>query len=136
MWEIKVYNHTKQQTKLQFRMVLRHYIHFKFKTSNLHLLRFVLHNKYNNIHYLLVFLHQIRRKPENQKTEEHILLTSYDFFSTCLALCTQLTPRTASVVPPEDRLLMPETYRGLRHNKVIVKVKVNKISKSKRLFPA
>jgi hypothetical protein len=38
--------------------------------------------------------------------------------------CTQLTPKTASVVPPEDGRLMPETCRGSRHNKVIVKVKV------------
>jgi hypothetical protein len=35
----------------------------------------------------------------------------------------QLTPKTASVVPPEDGSLTPEKYRGLRHNKVIVKVK-------------
>jgi predicted GNAT superfamily acetyltransferase len=38
--------------------------------------------------------------------------------------CTQLTPKTASVVPPEYGRLTPETCRGLRHNKVIVKVKV------------
>jgi hypothetical protein len=38
--------------------------------------------------------------------------------------CTQLTLKTASVVPPEDESLTPETCRGLRHNKVIVKVKV------------
>jgi hypothetical protein len=38
--------------------------------------------------------------------------------------CTQLTPKTARVVPPEDGHLMPETCRGSRHNKVIVKVKV------------
>jgi hypothetical protein len=38
--------------------------------------------------------------------------------------CTQLTPKTASVVPPEDGRLTPETCGGLRHNKVIVKVKV------------
>jgi hypothetical protein len=38
--------------------------------------------------------------------------------------CTQLTPKTASVVPPEDGRLTPETCRGLRHNKVILKVKV------------
>jgi hypothetical protein len=37
---------------------------------------------------------------------------------------TQLTPKTASVVPPEDGRLTPETCRGLRHNKVIAKVKV------------
>jgi hypothetical protein len=34
------------------------------------------------------------------------------------------TKKTASVVPPEDGRLMPETCRGLRHNKVFVKVKV------------
>jgi hypothetical protein len=33
-------------------------------------------------------------------------------------------PKTASVVPPEYGRLLPETCRGLRHNKVIVKVKV------------
>jgi hypothetical protein len=38
--------------------------------------------------------------------------------------CTQLTPKAASVVPPEDRRLTLETCRGLRHNKVFVKVKV------------
>jgi hypothetical protein len=32
--------------------------------------------------------------------------------------------KTASVVPPEDGRLTPETCRGSRHNKVIVKVKV------------
>jgi hypothetical protein len=37
--------------------------------------------------------------------------------------CTQLTPKTASVVLKDGRLT-PETCRGLRHNKVIVKVKV------------
>jgi hypothetical protein len=41
--------------------------------------------------------------------------------------CTQLTPKTASLVPPEDGRLMPETFRGLRHNKVIVKVKVYEV---------
>jgi hypothetical protein len=38
--------------------------------------------------------------------------------------CMQLTPKTASVVPPEYGRLKPETCRGLRHNKVIVQVKV------------
>jgi hypothetical protein len=38
--------------------------------------------------------------------------------------CTQLTPKTASVAPPEDGRLTPETRRGSRHNKAIVKVKV------------
>jgi hypothetical protein len=38
--------------------------------------------------------------------------------------CTQLRPKTASVVPPEDGCLTPETCRGSRHNKVIVKLKV------------
>jgi hypothetical protein len=32
--------------------------------------------------------------------------------------------KTASLVPPEDGPLTPETCRELRHNKVIVKVKV------------
>jgi hypothetical protein len=36
--------------------------------------------------------------------------------------CTQLTPKVASVVPPEDGRVTPETCRGLRHNKVFVKV--------------
>jgi hypothetical protein len=35
-----------------------------------------------------------------------------------------ITPKTASVVPPEDGRLTPETCRWSRHNKVIVKVKV------------
>jgi hypothetical protein len=34
------------------------------------------------------------------------------------------TPKIASVVPPEDGRLTPETLTGLRHNKVIVKIKV------------
>jgi hypothetical protein len=38
--------------------------------------------------------------------------------------CTQLTPKTASVVPPKDGRLKPETCRGLRQNKVFVIVKV------------
>jgi hypothetical protein len=38
--------------------------------------------------------------------------------------CTQLSPKTASVVPPEDGRLTPDTRRGLRHYKVIVIVKV------------
>jgi hypothetical protein len=38
--------------------------------------------------------------------------------------CTQLTQKTASVVHPEDGRLTPETCGGLRHNKVILKVKV------------
>jgi hypothetical protein len=41
-----------------------------------------------------------------------------------ILLCTQLTPKTASVVSPEDGRLTAKTCRGLRHNKVIVKVKV------------
>ena len=36
----------------------------------------------------------------------------------------QLKPKTASVVPPEDGRLAPETCRELRRNKVIVKVEV------------
>jgi hypothetical protein len=39
----------------------------------------------------------------------------------------QLTPKTASVVHPEDGRLTPETCRGLRHNKVLVKVKVYEV---------
>jgi hypothetical protein len=36
----------------------------------------------------------------------------------------KITPKSASVVPPEDGRLTPETCRGSRHNKVIVKVNV------------
>jgi hypothetical protein len=36
----------------------------------------------------------------------------------------ELRIKTASVVPPEDGRLTPETCRGLRLNKVFVKVKV------------
>jgi hypothetical protein len=54
--------------------------------------------------------------PINQSTHNVKPANSYN--------CTQLTPKTASVVPPEDGRLTPETCRGLRHNKVIVKVKV------------
>jgi hypothetical protein len=39
----------------------------------------------------------------------------------------QLTPKTASVVPPENGRLTPETYRELRHNKLLVKVKVYQV---------
>jgi hypothetical protein len=43
------------------------------------------------------------------------------------ASCNQPTSttytKTAIVVPPEDGRLTPETCRGLRHNKVTVKVK-------------
>jgi hypothetical protein len=35
--------------------------------------------------------------------------------------------KIASVVPPEDGRLTPETRRVLRHNKVIVKVKVYEV---------
>jgi hypothetical protein len=36
----------------------------------------------------------------------------------------ELRTKTASVVPPEDGRLTPETCSGLRHNKVFLKVKV------------
>jgi hypothetical protein len=36
--------------------------------------------------------------------------------------------KTASAVPPEDGRLMPETYRGFRHNKAIGKVKVKLVT--------
>jgi hypothetical protein len=52
--------------------------------------------------------------PINQSTHNLQPANSYK--------CTQLTPKTASVVPPEDRRLKPETCTGLRHNKVKVKV--------------
>jgi hypothetical protein len=35
----------------------------------------------------------------------------------------QLTPKTASVLPPEEGHLTPETCRGLRQNKQIMNVK-------------
>jgi hypothetical protein len=35
--------------------------------------------------------------------------------------------KNCSVVPPEDRRSTPETCRGLRHNKVFVKVKVYEV---------
>jgi hypothetical protein len=54
--------------------------------------------------------------PINQSTHNLQPTNSYK--------CTQLTPKTASVVLPEDGRLTLETCRGLRHNKVIVKVKV------------
>jgi hypothetical protein len=38
--------------------------------------------------------------------------------------CTQLTPKTFSVVVHEDGSLTPETCRGSTHNKVIVKVEL------------
>jgi hypothetical protein len=37
--------------------------------------------------------------------------------------CKQLIPKTVGVVPPDDGFLTPETCRGLRDNKVIVKGK-------------
>jgi hypothetical protein len=54
--------------------------------------------------------------PINQSTHNFQPSNSYK--------CTQLTPKTVSVVPPEDGRLTPETCRGLRHSKVMVKVKV------------
>jgi hypothetical protein len=46
------------------------------------------------------------------------------FLRYALRMPMQLTPKTASVLPPEDGRLTPETSRGIRHNKAIVKVKV------------
>jgi hypothetical protein len=54
--------------------------------------------------------------PINQSTHNFQPANSY--------MCTQLTPKTASVVPPEDGRLAPKTCGGLRHNKVILKMKV------------
>jgi hypothetical protein len=54
--------------------------------------------------------------PINQSTHNLQPANSYN--------CMQLAPKTASVVPPEDGRLTPETCRGLRHNKVFLKVKV------------
>jgi hypothetical protein len=53
-------------------------------------------------------------KPNKQSTHNLQPANSYK--------CTQLTPKSASVVPPVDGSLTPETCRGLRHNKVKVKV--------------
>jgi hypothetical protein len=55
--------------------------------------------------------------PINQSAQNLQPVSSYK--------CTQLTPKTASAVPPEDGRLTPETCRRLRHNKVFVKVKVH-----------
>jgi hypothetical protein len=44
------------------------------------------------------------------------------FLYMSISRCVTLTPKSASVVPPEDGRLTPETCRGPRHNKVIVKV--------------
>jgi hypothetical protein len=52
--------------------------------------------------------------PINQSTHNLQPVNSYK--------CTQLTPKSASVVPPEEGCLTPKTRRGLRHNKVTVKV--------------
>jgi len=93
MWEIKVHNHTTQQAKLKFRMMLRHAYIFNSvcPTSICYGLCSIIHKQ--NIHYLLIFLHyfsfwfpKIRHIPENQEMEEHIWLTSYNFSSTCLEL--------------------------------------------------
>jgi hypothetical protein len=48
------------------------------------------------------------------------------YSSTCFGRQASILRGTtlASVVPPEDGRLMPETCRGLKHNKVTVKVKV------------
>src|SRR5215468_3409247 len=61
-------------------------------------------------------LHPHPPSPINQSTHNLQSANSYN--------CTQLTPKTASVVPPEDGRLTPETCRGLRHNKVIVTMNV------------
>jgi hypothetical protein len=44
--------------------------------------------------------------------------------ATTQQLKVQTHTKTASVVHPEDGGLTPETCRGIRHNKVFVKVKV------------
>jgi hypothetical protein len=53
----------------------------------------------------------------------HFIVSNYNLQPAKTKNCTQLTPRTASVVSPEDGRLTPETCRGLRHKKATVKVK-------------
>jgi hypothetical protein len=50
--------------------------------------------------------------------------TTLAVFSVSCVHLWLFAPKTASVVPPEDGRLTPETCRGLRHNKVFMKVKV------------
>jgi hypothetical protein len=66
--------------------------------------------------YSPLFCSGISPSPINQSAHNLQPANSYN--------CTQLTPKTASVVPPEDGRLTPETCSGLRHNKVFVKLKV------------
>jgi hypothetical protein len=54
--------------------------------------------------------------PINQSTHKLQPANSYK--------CTQLTQKTARVVPPEEGRLTPETCRRVGHNKMIVEVKV------------
>jgi hypothetical protein len=70
-------------------------------------------------HTLLLFFHV---RPANQLT---IKCVAHNLQPANSYKCTNLTPKSASVVPPEDGRLTPETCRGLRHNKVFVKVKVH-----------
>jgi hypothetical protein len=58
-------------------------------------------------------LHPHPQAQQNQSTHNLQPANSYK--------CTQLTPKTACVVPPEDGRLTSETQR---HDKVIIKVKV------------
>jgi hypothetical protein len=70
------------------------------------------HHQYSLKHHPYINLRTIRAKSaattNNKQPYQHIIQSN----------------KTASVVPPEDGRLMPETCRGLRrHNKVFVKVK-------------
>jgi hypothetical protein len=51
-------------------------------------------------------------------------LAGYKLWANNLQPARNSHKKTASVVPPEDGHLTPETCRGLRHNKVFVTVKV------------
>jgi hypothetical protein len=55
---------------------------------------------------------------------KHFIVSAHNLQPANSYNCTQLTPKTAGVVPPEDGRLTPETCRGVRHNKVFEKVKV------------
>jgi hypothetical protein len=55
----------------------------------------------------------------------NLLLTVFPQLATSQKLQVHAShTKTASIVPPEDGRLTPETCIGSRHNKVIVKVKV------------
>jgi hypothetical protein len=67
---------------------------------------------------------QIRIRRERSILVDPIMKVAHNLQPANSYNCTQLEPKTASVVPPEDGRLATETCGGLRHNKVFVKVKV------------